>query len=417
MVASTTYVPSLAYGAACRTEQQMSRHTWTLANLSVSSTIGLEPAYSAADGPPNAAQTITMDSLIIWRPTGDGAGNVHVINSQPGLPEAHTLGSSSTTAGYSSWTSNTSEFNVALDPNIRSVYDNMCVRDLDGKCILSINMGGGYATIRAKPLLHAHFGMTIDALLSELKLDIHDTKSYRIGYDNKKGARYCFHPWVQSKKALGEWTSALSAPRPVDDGTTALQHNSTFGYSDSFPFGGWIMCFSELAPMLNLGVTPSMTIISRLDVQVQLDSSVNHLRMRQHNLTVKQLHDHHEKDKQPNSLPNQGDAMTQAFDSAIAKSKQKQPAKGFLAKNRKAGPPPPPPSNNQLKARQQETSSWKPSLRPLADKAANVINSATSNKQLRKGLLNIAYQASEMQRSRTRGQNAIRNGELRRRRR
>lgn len=414
MVASTTFVPSLAYGAACRTEQQMSRHTWTLANLNVSSTIGLTPAYSTDDGPPHAAQTITTDSLIIWRPTGDGAGNIHVITSQPGLPEAHTLGSSTTAANYTSRTLNTSEFNVALDPDVRGVYEDMCVRDLDGKCILSINMGGGYATLRAKPLLHAHFGMTIDALLSELKLDIHDTKSYRIGYDNKKGARYCFHPWVQSKKALGEWTSALSAPRPLSDGTTALTHNQTFGYSDSFPFGGWMMCFSELAPMLNLGVTPSMTIISRLDIQVQLDSSVNHLRMRQHNLTVKQLHDHHDKDKQPSSLPSQGDAMTQAFDSAIAKSKQK-PSKGFLAKNKKAGPPPPP-SNNQLKAR-QEAPSWKPSLRPLADKAAAVINSAASNKQLRKGLLNIAYQASEMQRSRTHGQNAIRNGDLRRRRR
>jgi hypothetical protein len=133
--------------------------------------------------------------------------------------------------------------------------------------------------------------------------------------------------------------------------------------------------------------------------------------VRQHNLTVKQLHDHHDKDKQPNSLPDQGDAMSQAFDSAMAKSKQKRPTKGFLAKNKKAGPPPPT-GNNQPKVG-QEASSWKPSLRPLADKAAAVINSAASNKQLRKGLLNIAYQANEMQRSRTRGQNAIRNGDLR----
>jgi hypothetical protein len=396
----------------------MSRQTWTLANLNVSGSIGLTPAYSVDDGPPHASQTITTDSLIIWRPTGDGAGNIHVITSKPGAPEAHGLGVSTTAAGYTSRTANTSENNSALDPDVRNVYDDMCVRDLDAKCVVSINMGGGYATLRAKPMLHAHYGMTIDALLADLKTDIHDTKSYRVGYDNKKGARIVFHPWLQSKKALGEWTSALSVPRPYSDGTTTLQHNATFGYTDSFPFGGWLMCFSELAPMMNLGVTPTMTIISRLDIQVQLDSSVNHLRMRQHNLTAKQLHDHHDKDKQPSASTSQGDAMEQAFESAMNKSKQKTSRggnNGFLAKNKKPKPPPVTPGYNQQQTRQSETVSWKPSLRPMASKAAAVIKSATSNKQLRDGLLNVAYHAS--QQARSRGQQAIRDGELRRRRR
>jgi len=421
MVANSTYVPSLAYGAACRTEQQMSRHTWTLANLATINAFtvtAIDATYNPDEGPPHASQVITPDSLIIWRPSGDGAANLHVISSKPGLPDPHVLNNSTTIADYASRNLNTSESNSALDPNVRSVYEDMCVRDLDAKCVISINMGGGYATLRAKPLLHAHFGKNIDQLLSELKTDIHDTKSYRIGYDNKKGARIVFHPWLQSKKALGEWTSELSAPRPLDDGTTTLQNNPTFGYSDSFPFGGWMMCFSELAPMLNLGATPTMTIVSRLDVQVQLDSTVNHLRIRQHNLTAKQLHDHHEKDKQPNVHASQGDAMAHAFESAIQKTKQKPPGggKGFLAKGKKSKPQPAAPAPRR-DLRPPEAASWKPSLRPLAEKAAAVMNTATSNKQLRDGLLNIAYHANNMQRARSGGQNAIRNGELRRRRR
>jgi len=273
-----------------------------------------------------ANKNINNETLLMWHPTGNGAGTFTVINvnlSVTGGSDPIAIKDCvDNTAGHFTNVNRMSTYSLPIDPNVRSSYPDDCVRDIDAKCVLSVNMGGGYASLKAKRMLHHHFDMTPMAIVQELKSDLHDTKTLRVGYDNKKGARFEFHPWTQSPKALGEWTSAKANPRLLDDAGAETITAPRPGYNDSFPFGGYFFCFSELAPLLNTGAAASISVYVRQDIQVQLSSSMNHLRMTAHNLTHPQFEKHHLKDKQPRTTSATGDAVGALFNSELKGGKK-----------------------------------------------------------------------------------------------
>jgi hypothetical protein len=105
-----------------------------------------------------------------------------------------------------------------------------------------------------------------------------------IGGGGRKDKRIVFHKWVQSRKAVGEFTVA-KIPNPVTlaNGTTLPEdeETSTGGmqaiYTDEFPYGGWIFMFENIAPA-TYGSVPYVRMASVVEIQIQLSLAENHLK-------------------------------------------------------------------------------------------------------------------------------------------
>ena len=274
---------------------------------------------------------VNTETLILWNPTANGDGNVTLYNT--GSQSTHVIyqmdrpANSWYTGNMGSSDPSTRRFynTLALDTDIRASYPSQAVRSVDARLVVSANFGGGYGDLHIKALLPHMFRMTPREIIDELKSDAHDVKVKRIGYDGKSARRLVFHPWLQSRKAFGEWTEEGPYARPLygdldpDEYTSAKEGS----YSDQHPFGGYVMCFPTICPAA-YGALPSIQILSRLDVQILLKSSSNHLRSLKTTHSIDALNKHHLKDKPIEDASTNTDAMKTLFESSLSKTSRPQ---------------------------------------------------------------------------------------------
>lgn len=277
---------------------------------------------------------VNTETLIMWNPSANGDGNVTVYNTGP--DSTSKLQSLDRMAGewYKGNMGNADPairrfYNTLdLDSNVRANYPAQAVRSVDARMVVSANFGGGYGDLHVKALLPHMWRMTPRQILTELKTDMHDVKIKRFGYDGKPARRLVLHPWLQSPKAFGEWTEEGPEERPLhgDIEPDVYTNDRDGAYSDQHPFGGYVMCFPTICPA-TYGALPSLHILSRLDIQILLKSSSNHLRSIKTTHSTEDLKRHHQKDKPIEDARTDTDATKTLFESSLNKPKAMSKAK------------------------------------------------------------------------------------------
>jgi hypothetical protein len=248
---------------------------------------------------------MTINDLIFWNPSGDGRANLSQIRTngtRKDVPIDSGAGWWNFSAGPvdAPYVSKDNIHSPIHDPDVRALYPVSPCRTTDAKLCVDVNMGGGSATIRAVPFTKDMCKLSPKQLREHILADRHVVQVIDIGGDGKRDKRLCFPKWVQSRKAVGEFTNAkliypaLTAPPnsvqsdlayntpPVDiDGDGLVSDTSTSFpqtiYSDEFCYGGWVFMFENIAPA-TYGSLPFIRMASVVNIQVQLSLADNHLR-------------------------------------------------------------------------------------------------------------------------------------------
>jgi hypothetical protein len=247
---------------------------------------------------------MTVHDLVLWNPTGDGRANLSQLKTD-GTHGAYLLDEP-----YWAWNfcagpvpavyGCSTDINSPIhDPDVRALYPNAPCRTTDASLVVDVNMGGGAATIRAAPFTKDMCKMTPATIRNHLLADRHTVSVIDIGgHDPRSGGakdkRIIFPKWVQSRKAVGEFTVAkinLPLTTQPDDGETDSKGMAAL-YTDEFCYGGWVMMFENIAPAA-AGSVPFVRMASVVTIQVQLSLSDNHLKEQGKGLPFdKYLRDH-----------------------------------------------------------------------------------------------------------------------------
>lgn len=247
---------------------------------------------------------MTIHDLIIWNPTGDGRANLSQIHTN-GTRKDVQLDSGAGWWNFSAgpladgYVSRNNIHSPIHDPDVRGLYPESPCRTTDAKLCVDVNMGGGSATVRAVPFTKDMAKLSPKELHQHILADRHVVQVIDIGGDGKRDKRLCFPKWVQSRKAVGEFSNAKIAypaltgspgsyvqpnlswdapPTDVDgDGLTFQGHYPQTIYSDEFCYGGWVFMFENIAPAA-YGSLPFIRMASVVNIQVQLSLADNHIR-------------------------------------------------------------------------------------------------------------------------------------------
>jgi hypothetical protein len=290
---------------ATKTFTQVDRMVKTLVaavnSTSVTAYGGAPLTITPVDGVvPFNAEYFTHTDIVIWNPNGDGRSNISHISTTGTMkdtplnkehPFPYTLldhwqfgpdapVATSTVIGNID--------NSTHDPDVRALYPHAPCRTTHAKCVVDINMGGGSATLRAVPLTKDMFFHSPKVLRERILADRHTVKVLEVGGRGAKDRRFTLSPWVQSRKAVGEFSVAKHNPAEfIQNATLENAHPqdselpNTRGYAaiytDEFCYGGWVLCFENIAPPLQ-GTSPWIRIATTLKLQIQLSLEDNHLR-------------------------------------------------------------------------------------------------------------------------------------------
>jgi hypothetical protein len=223
---------------------------------------------------------MTVHDVMLWNPTGDGRANLSQLKTDGAMqhnwladPIWH-YGAGPVATTYGSHADINSPIH---DPDVRGLYPESSCRTTDAKLVVDVNMGGGAATIRAAPFTKDMGKMTPGQIRAHLLADRHVVTVIDIGGSGATDKRICFPKWVQSRKAVGEFTSAKIVPPslPTDDETGRSGMGAL--YTDEFCYGGWVFIFENISPAA-YGSVPYVRMVSVVEIQVQLSLSDNHLK-------------------------------------------------------------------------------------------------------------------------------------------
>jgi len=249
---------------------------------------------------PFNAEYFTHTDIMIWNPNGDGRSNIsHIsttgtmkdtpLNKEHVFPySTHDHWQFGPTAPVAASTVIGNIDNSLHDPDVRALYPHAPCRTTRAKCVVDVNMGGGSATLRAVPLTKDMFYHSPKVLRERILADRHTVKVLEVGGRGAKDRRFTFQPWVQSRKAVGEFSVAKqaggvfvqNATHETADPTDGEQSNTrgyAAMYTDEFCYGGWVLCFENISPPLQ-GTSPWLRIATTLKLQIQLSLEDNHLR-------------------------------------------------------------------------------------------------------------------------------------------
>lgn len=296
-------VPSLSIDQISRLVRHVVTPNFTLSAANQ----GTTGSFGNLTVTPNGnADLTTTDELMFWFPDATGAGNILTTKIAEGITDttmlSRTLKAYKMGQGLQHEVQKTNMYRYtvpALDPDVRASFGDAAVRTTAARCILDINMGGGHGRLRATPVTKDMFNMKMWQIQAHLMADAHTV--HKIQLSGSETKRLKFEPWIQSRRALGDYTTRsnpyhddedTSIPRPgAAERTTADQGiYYSNGYSDQFPFGGWVFAF-EFVSMSAMGAIPLMTMTSSVTVQVQLPLSMNHLAHRGKATALKAWHD------------------------------------------------------------------------------------------------------------------------------
>lgn len=227
---------------------------------------------------------LTVHDVMLWNPTGDGRANLSQLRidgamaSYPLNESYHWwhFGAGPVPTGF---TSHTDIHSPIHDPDVRALYPDSPCRTTDAKLVVDVNMGGGAATIRAAPFTKDMCKMTPAQIRNHLLADRHVVSIIDIGGGGAKDKRICFPKWVQSRKAVGEFTvTKINVPSNTqpDDAETISKGMGAL-YTDEFCYGGWVFIFENISPAV-YGSVPYVRMVSVVEIQVQLSLSDNHLK-------------------------------------------------------------------------------------------------------------------------------------------
>lgn len=328
-------VRSLQSFTAARTEKQVSR-----LSLKVSAKHGhTDDAAGWLSMFQTTTDTTQPSTLLVWNPTASGGHNLYraQVATGQGLPVSSIF--MDQTTFQASWHC----VSTPMVPDVRAAYPGSAVRVTGATCVLDVDMGGGTAKLRVAPLTPHLMGSTIESVVEMLSSDIHTVDTIDLGRNGKGSTRLQLSPWTQSRKALGEWTTAGAIRSLIGDVDTAPPGSSADvttdkqgSYSDNHPFGGYVMIIDEVYTAVQ-GSQPNITVVSTVDIQVQLPPSLTHLKM-EHDLSLKAFMDKYQH-AQPEK-PTTGKSGNSATDQAM---KGKAKAKPNARRPTKRPPPPPPP--------------------------------------------------------------------------
>lgn len=265
---------------------------------------------------------MTVHDVILWNPTGDGRANLSQLKTD-GAMKDYALNEATQWWHFgpgpigTGFTSHADIHSPILDPDVRTLYPNSPCRTTDAKLVVDVNMGGGAATIRAAPFTKDMCKMTPAAIRDHLLAD-HDIVSViDIGGGGSDDKRIAFPKWVQSRRAVGEFTvSKLNLPletQPTDGETQSVGMAAL--YTDEFCYGGWVFIFENIAPA-TYGSVPYIRMASAVEIQVQLSLGDNHLKERGEAYAfAKYLRDHEQLTgtQKPVTLPVKGSPVDEAL--------------------------------------------------------------------------------------------------------
>jgi hypothetical protein len=196
-----------------------------------------------------ATNEFTTDSVFFFLPTYAGSMLYHYGTGQTG--EFGTLGT-----GY---ISQANALRIENDPSpIVIVSGTERVMPLGAGCGISIAMGQNTGVFRARRITRSDTLLTIAEIKSELDSDIHATTEWTV-----TGSRTIrLQAGVQNRNMLAHY----------NDAKTTISN-----LPDSEALGGWVFGFSGLALGVNVPA-PMMRIHCTMRLQIELDSSTNHLR-------------------------------------------------------------------------------------------------------------------------------------------
>lgn len=248
-------------------------------------------------GPANG-QVISTDELMFWFPDATGAANLVTTRIEGGITNAVKLArvlggpggyniypgaiieKQTTSYGYTASTH---------DPDVRALYPHSPVRPTHACCVIDVNMGGGHGRLRATPVTKDMFGMPLHTLQASLMSDAHTVHKLPVGGQMTK--RFKFKPWVQSRRALGDFSIRTKPLIDAEIGEVTSDHFRA-GYHDEFPYGGWMFAFENIS-MAAMGAVPLVTITSSVTIQVQLGLGENHMAHRGPTTPIKDFIDGH----------------------------------------------------------------------------------------------------------------------------
>lgn len=241
---------------------------------------------NSSAGPAFSNDYMTTHDLMLWNPTGDGRANLSQLKTNGVMADrtlANTLGNVLWNFGAgpvaSGYTCSGDIHSPIHDPDVRGLYPNSPCRTTDARLVVDINMGGGSATIRAAPFTKDMCNMTAGSIRDHLLADRHVVSVIDIGGGGTRDKRIVFPKWVQSRKAVGEFTVAklnMPATTQPDDAETPSSGMAAL-YTDEFCYGGWVFVFENIAPA-SYGSVPFIRMASAVEIQVQLSLQDNHLR-------------------------------------------------------------------------------------------------------------------------------------------
>jgi hypothetical protein len=341
-------------------------------------------------GPANGS-VVSTDELFIWNPTASGASNLITTR----LPEAATdaflkdcsLLSLSAAADFKSlptWTTLPAHATAKHDPDVRALYPGLPVRPTHAKCVMDVNMGGGHARLRAVPLTKDMMTKPLWELRDSIMSDVHTV--HKMNISGTETRRFTYKPWVQSRRALGDF-SIRGTPTVYDTeinniavdnrggqvgGANSNRWGGGIGYSDEFPYGGWLFCFEHIS-MAAMGATPLVTLTSSVTIQVQLGLENNHMAHLGPHAGLKSWMDQHigalALPAKPAQATATADASKEARPGKEAQGKKPKEKKAFLAPRNtpqgKAGTE----AANRIKAAAIEAA--KRAAKAIANRAAN----------------------------------------------
>lgn len=226
---------------------------------------------------------MTVHDVMLWNPTGDGRANLSQLKTN-GTMAAYTLDEPLHWWHFgagpipSTFTCHADINSPILDPDVRSLYPDSPCRTTNAKLVVDVNMGGGAATLRAAPFTKDMIKMTPAQIRDHLLADRHVVSVIDIGGGGAVDKRIHFPKWVQSRKAVGEFTVARNLPhdtQPVDGETSKSGMPAI--YTDEFCYGGWVFIFENISPAI-YGSVPYVRMVSCVEIQVQLSLADNHLK-------------------------------------------------------------------------------------------------------------------------------------------
>jgi len=286
----------------------------------------------------------TIHDLFLWNPTGDGRSNLSQI-STTGTMKDTPLNDVATYWNYTAgpvpvaFASYGNIHSATHDPDVRALYPDAPCRTTHAKCVVDVNMGGGAATLRAVPFTKDMASKTPAEIRAEMLSDRHVVTIFDIGGKGHTDRRITFSKWVQSRKAVGEFTTAkLAVPtQPVDQESGIAGYSAL--YTDEFCYGGWIFLFENIAPAM-FGSVPYMRAYSVVDIQVQLSLGDNHLKEPKNGVPFDKFLRDHEKLSGNPPRPSMGPVTGTPAQAAEKKSGDTSAGKGPKKAAPKQGPKP-----------------------------------------------------------------------------